>query len=86
MLVLTRRVGEGIVIAGDIQVTVEAIHGNRVRLGIAAPQSIRVDRREVAVRPGKFASDPASRKSPRRVGPKPPTRTDGELRCPPHRE
>lgn len=47
MLVLSRKVGEKIVIAGDICVTVVAIQGNRVRLGITAPASTRVDRQEV---------------------------------------
>ncbi|HZP02586.1 MAG TPA: carbon storage regulator [Terriglobia bacterium] len=47
MLVLTRRVGERIVIAGDIQVTVLAVRGKKVRLGIAAPDSVRVDREEI---------------------------------------
>ena len=47
MLVLTRRVGETIVIDGGIQVTVVSVHGDRVRIGIKAPDSIRVDRPEI---------------------------------------
>jgi carbon storage regulator len=47
MLVLTRRVGEEIVIGGDIRVAVVAIKGDRVRLGINAPDFVRVDRQEV---------------------------------------
>ncbi len=47
MLVLSRKVGEKIVIDGDICVTVVAIQGNRVRIGITAPVSTRVDREEV---------------------------------------
>ena len=47
MLVLSRKVGEKIVITGDICVTVVAIQGNRVRLGITAPASVRVDRAEI---------------------------------------
>src|SRR6516162_8315614 len=47
MLVLTRRNGEEIVIAGDIRVTVVAVKGNRVRLGIAAPSSVAVAREEL---------------------------------------
>ena len=50
MLVLTRRVGEQIVIAGDIRVTVVAVQGDKVRLGITAPASVRVDREEVHAR------------------------------------
>jgi carbon storage regulator len=47
MLVLTRRVGEAIVIDGHIRVTVTAVKGDAVRLGISAPPSVRVDREEV---------------------------------------
>jgi carbon storage regulator len=47
MLVLTRRTGQTIVIDGGICVTVLATRGNRVRLGITAPSSVRVDRAEV---------------------------------------
>jgi carbon storage regulator len=47
MLVLTRHCGEQLVIAGDIVVTVVAIEGNKIRLGVDAPKSIRVDRQEV---------------------------------------
>ncbi len=59
MLVLTRRIGEEIVIAGNIRVTVVAVNGQRVRLGITAPSSVPVARRELlgeftagATRPG----------------------------------
>ena len=47
MLVLSRRVGEEIVIAGDIHVTVVAIKGNQVRLGVTAPASVPVARLEL---------------------------------------
>ncbi len=47
MLVLTRRVGEEIVIDNDIRITVVAIKGDKVRIGIDAPPSVRVDRKEV---------------------------------------
>ncbi len=47
MLVLTRRIGEQIVIDEEITVTVVAIRGVKVRLGISAPPSVRVDRSEV---------------------------------------
>ena len=47
MLVLTRRPGEQLIIAGDIVVTVVAIEGNKVRIGVDAPRSVRVDREEV---------------------------------------
>ena len=47
MLVLSRRVGEEIVIEGDIHVTVVAIKGNQVRLGVTAPASVPVARLEL---------------------------------------
>jgi carbon storage regulator len=48
MLVLTRRAGQEIVIDGGITVTVLSIQGSKVRLGVQAPSSVRVDRREVS--------------------------------------
>jgi carbon storage regulator len=47
MLVLTRRVGEEIVIDGCIRVTVLDARHNKVRLGVSAPANVRVDRDEV---------------------------------------
>jgi carbon storage regulator len=49
MLVLSRRVGERIVIGddADIQITVVSIRGNHVRIGVTAPKSLRVDRLEI---------------------------------------
>jgi carbon storage regulator len=47
MLVLTRRPGEELVIAGNIRVTIVAAKGNRVRVGIAAPPSVTVNRKEI---------------------------------------
>jgi carbon storage regulator len=47
MLVLTRRVGEEIVIAGNIRVTVVMVRGQTIRLGITAPSSVPVARVEL---------------------------------------
>jgi carbon storage regulator len=47
MLVLTRRIGEEIVIGEDIHVAVLAIQGEKVRLGVVAPPDVQVDRQEV---------------------------------------
>lgn len=47
MLVLSRRLNETIVIDGNIQITVLALKGDRVRLGISAPADVRVDRAEI---------------------------------------
>ena len=52
MLVLTRRTGEEIVIDGHIRVRVTLVQGDRVRLGIMAPENVRVDRAEVHERRG----------------------------------
>lgn len=50
MLVLSRGQQETIVIGGNIRVTVVALKGNQVRLGITAPKHVRVDREEVHCR------------------------------------
>jgi carbon storage regulator len=47
MLVLTRRLGETIVIDGDISIAVVGVKGDRIRLGITAPKDVPVDRQEV---------------------------------------
>ena len=47
MLVLARRTGEQIVIDGNIRLTVIAVKGNHVRLGISAPPEVPVDRKEI---------------------------------------
>ena len=48
MLVLSRKIGESIQIAGGIRVTVSEVRGGRVRLSIEAPDSVRVLRKEIA--------------------------------------
>jgi len=47
MLVLSRRPGEEIIIAGNIRLSILAVAGGNVRIGIAAPPAVRVDRQEV---------------------------------------
>lgn len=47
MLILTRRVGETIMIGADITITVLGVKGNQVRVGINAPKSIAVHREEI---------------------------------------
>ena len=49
VLVLTRRVGKSIVIAGTVRVTVLSVQGGKVRLGIEAPNTVSVHRAEVWV-------------------------------------
>ena len=55
MLVLTRKVGEMVVIDGCITITVVSVDGNKIRLGIAAPPEVRVDREEIHRRRLEFA-------------------------------
>jgi carbon storage regulator len=47
MLVLTRKIGEAIVIGDDLTVTILSIRKNIVRIGIRAPESVSVDREEI---------------------------------------
>ena len=50
MLVLTRKLGEGIVIGDGVEVKVVEVSGHRVKLGIAAPAEVPIHREEVARR------------------------------------
>ena len=47
MLVLSRRIGEQLVIDGNIILTVISVDGNKTRLGVQAPPDVRVDREEI---------------------------------------
>ena len=47
MLILTRRIGESLIIGDQITITVLNIKGNQVRLGIDAPKDVSVHREEV---------------------------------------
>ena len=47
MLILTRRVGETVVIGDDVTVTVLGVKGNQVRLGVNAPREVTVHREEI---------------------------------------
>lgn len=58
MLVLTRRIGDEIVIDDNIRVMVVAVKGDKVRIGITAPPLIQVDRKEVHDRRAEFSQDP----------------------------
>lgn len=47
MLILTRRVGETLIIGDDVEVVVLGVKGNQIRLGVDAPQDVSVHREEV---------------------------------------
>ena len=47
MLILTRRVGETVMIGADVTVTVLGVKGNQVRVGINAPKNVAVHREEI---------------------------------------
>lgn len=47
MLILTRRVGETLIIGEDVQVTVLGIKGNQMRIGVKAPKDVSVHREEI---------------------------------------
>lgn len=47
MLILTRRVGESIMVGDDVTITVLGVKNNQVRIGVTAPRSIQVHREEI---------------------------------------
>jgi carbon storage regulator len=57
MLVLTRRVGEKIVVGGDVVITVKKVSGNRVAIGIEAPAETRILRGELEPFADGFAAE-----------------------------
>ena len=47
MLILTRKVGESVLIGDDISITVLSVRGNQVKLGVEAPKEVSVHREEI---------------------------------------
>ena len=47
MLILTRRVGESIIIGDDIVINILGVKGNQIRIGVNAPKEISVHREEI---------------------------------------
>lgn len=67
MLVLSRRVGEKILVGKDITITVTRIKSSQVRIGVDAPAELAIVREEVALREeGEDAPEPKRRSAPRR--------------------
>ena len=50
MLILTRRTNETIIIGDDIEITILGVNGNKARIGISAPDDVKVFREEVLLR------------------------------------
>lgn len=50
MLILTRRIGEALLIGNDVKVMVMGVKGNQVRIGVEAPDHVSVDREEIRIR------------------------------------
>ena len=60
MLILTRRVGESLMIGDDVTITVLGVKGNQVRVGVNAPKEVAVHREEILNRIEDAASQRAA--------------------------
>lgn len=60
MLILTRRVGETLMIGDEVTVTVLGVKGNQVRIGVNAPKEVSVHREEIYQRIQREKGDPHS--------------------------
>lgn len=61
MLILSRRIGESLIIGDEVVVTVLGVNGNQVRLGVKAPKEVPVNREEIQERIRQSSSHVATR-------------------------
>jgi len=66
MLILTRRVGESLMIGDDVTITVLGVKGNQVRIGVKAPKEVAVHREEILnrIEEASAESEPKSNSDP----------------------
>ena len=65
MLILTRRVGESLMIGDDVTITVLGVKGNQVRIGVKAPKEVAVHREEILNRIEEASAEKESISLPR---------------------
>ena len=65
MLILTRRVGESLMIGDDVTITVLGVKGNQVRVGVKAPKEVAVHREEILNRIEEAIAEKESLSEPR---------------------
>ena len=68
MLILTRRVGETLMIGDSVTVTILGVKGNQVRVGITAPKDVAVHREEIFQRIGREGGTGAAEPTPDKSG------------------
>lgn len=85
MLILTRRVGETLMIGDEVSVTILGVKGNQVRIGIQAPKSVAVHREEIYKRIQREREVQAERTPPGPQQDPQPTQSEDEA-SPPKRD